>query len=61
MIIVAKNKSRNIMVHIDAAELQRICEQQLGGITIEAIVTHSNIKLIATTGEDEEVELYHLK
>jgi hypothetical protein len=55
------SKARTVLVHIGADELQRICEQQLGGVTLEVIVTHANIKITATTGEDEEVELYHMK
>lgn len=52
------SKSRTVLVHISADEIQRICENQLGGVTVEVIVTHANIKVEATTGEDESVELY---
>lgn len=56
-----KDKSRTVLVHIGADELKRICDEQLGGITVEVIVTHANIKVSAATGEDEEVNLYRIQ
>lgn len=55
------DKSRRVLVHIEADELERIVRDELGGITIEAVITHSNVKITAKTGEDEDVELYHIK
>ena len=55
------DKSRRIVVYIEADELERIVRDKLGGITIEAIITHSNVKIAAKTGEDEEVNLFYFK
>lgn len=46
------------MIHIEHEELKRIVDNELGGITIEMIVKHSNIKVTALTGEDEQVKIY---
>lgn len=54
-------KARTVVIHIGADELERIVRDQLGGITVEVVVTHSNVKIAATTGEDEEVSIYHIK
>ena len=55
------DKSRRVVAHIEADELERIVRDELGGITIEAIITHSNVKITAKTGEDEEVDLFYFK
>lgn len=55
------SKVREITFHIEADELERIVRDRLGGITIEAIVTHANIKVTASTGENEKVKLYFIK
>jgi hypothetical protein len=54
-------KARTVLVHIENEELQRIVEEQKGGLTLEIIVTHANIKVDARTGEDEKVNLYRFK
>lgn len=54
-------EARKILIHIEASEVERICREGLGGITVEAIITHSNVKMIVKTGEDEPVEFYTLK
>ena len=53
-------KSRKVLFHIEAEELERIVANQLGGITVEAIITHANVKIVAKTGEDEKVKLYFM-
>lgn len=58
---IKKDKARTVLVHIGADELRRICDENLGGITVETIVTHANIKISARTGEDEKVSLYRIK
>ena len=56
-----KTKVRKILVHISADELERITKNELGGVTVEIIVTHANIKVTALTGENEKVDLYRLE
>lgn len=58
---IKTGKSRTVLVHIGADELRRICDDGLGGVTLEVVVTHANIKVEARTGEDEKVELYRMK
>lgn len=53
-----KAKERKVVIHIEHEELKRIVDNELGGITIEMIVKHSNIKVTALTGEDEQVKIY---
>jgi hypothetical protein len=54
---MSKSKSRKVVFKIEAKELERIVHNELGGITIEAIVTHANIKITAFTSEYEKVKL----
>jgi len=54
------SKSRNLLLHIDSEELERIVKNSLGGVTIEIIVTPANIKVSAKTGEDEDVKVYQI-
>ncbi len=54
-------KVRKVLLHIEASEVERICREGLGGITVEAIITHSNVKMIVKTGEDEPVKFYNVK
>lgn len=58
---MSKTKVRKVLVHIENDELQRIVSNELGGVTIEIIVTHANIKVDARTGEDQKVALYRIK
>jgi hypothetical protein len=58
---MSKTKVRKVLVHIENDELQRIVSNELGGVTIEIIVTHANIKVDARTGEDQKVALYQIK
>lgn len=51
-------EARKVLVHIENEDLQRIVQEEKGGITIEIVVTHANIKVDARTGEDEKVNLY---
>jgi hypothetical protein len=51
-------KARTVLVHIENEDLQRIVQEEKGGITIEIVVTHANIKVDARTGEDEKINLY---
>jgi hypothetical protein len=51
-------KARKVLVHIENEDLQRIVQEEKGGITIEIVVTHANIKVDARTGEDEKINLY---
>lgn len=53
-----KTKVRKVLVHISADELERIVQNELGGVTVEITVTHANIKVTALTGENEKVDLY---
>ena len=53
-----KKKERKVVIHIENEELKRIVDNELGGVTIEMIVKHSNIKVDARTGEDEQVKIY---
>lgn len=55
-----KTKVRKVAIHIEANELERIVRNEMGGITVEVIVTHSNIKVTALTGEDEKVDFYRM-
>ena len=61
MLKTKNKKSRTVLVHIGADELRRICDGDLGGVTVEVVVTHANIKVDARTGEDEKVNLYRVK
>lgn len=53
-----KSKERKVSIHIEYDELKRIVDNELGGITVEAIIKHSNIKITAKTGENESVKIY---
>lgn len=61
MIKNTKSKAKSIMLHIDAEEIKRIVENQLGGITLEIITSHANTKIIAKTGENQKVDYYLFK
>lgn len=58
---IKNDKARTVLVHIGADEIGRICDEGLGGITLEVVVTHANVKVDARTGEDEKVNLYRIK
>ena len=42
-------KTRILKFIIDQEEINKIYEQNLGKVTIEAIITHANVKLTAKT------------
>jgi hypothetical protein len=48
-------KVRKEMLVIDGSEIERICKENLGGITLLAEVFHSRIVLTAYTGENEKI------
>jgi len=49
------DKVRVAYLFIDGDEVERIVNNELGGITFKAEVHHSRIVLTAWTGEDEKV------
>ena len=53
-----KRKNRTLYLVISAEEVERINKENLGSITIKTVVTHSNIKFITTTGENQKVKTH---
>lgn len=55
------DKIRNVLFHISAEEIERIFKNNLGGITVDIVISHANVKIDAKTGEDEKVDFYLIK
>lgn len=51
-------KVRTAYLFVDGDEIERIVNNELGGITFKAEVHHSRIVLTAMTGEDEKVNAH---
>lgn len=49
---MAKNKARKVLFEISPDQIEKICSDQVG-ITVEAIITHANVKMIVKSGDKD--------